>query len=163
MHLEAIARIPDWQHRIMRCQVKSIAKSVWKAEREAERAAGLNTSKKYNEPAVKRRYTKKKDRLAIDEKNAAAAAAAATATTANSANASLSTIGFATDSSANLTKGIGLVNGGAATNVSAASSNETTAITTTTTSLPASDGGNGTGILSTSTTTTPLVANSKLL
>ncbi|XP_050341950.1 serine-rich adhesin for platelets isoform X1 [Bactrocera neohumeralis] len=162
LHLEAIARIPEWQHRVMRCQVKSIAKSVWKAEREAERAAGLNTSKKYNEPTVKRRYTKKKDRLAMDEKNAAAAAAAtatATATTANSANASLSTIGFATDSSANLTKGVGPENGGAATNVSAASANETTAITATTTSLPASDGGNGTGILSTSTTTTPLVAN----
>ncbi|XP_054081796.1 uncharacterized protein LOC105216700 isoform X2 [Zeugodacus cucurbitae] len=141
LHLEAIARIPEWQQRVMRCQVKSIAKSVWKAEREAERAAGLNTSKKYNEPVVKRRYTKKKDRLAMEEKNAAAAAA--TATTANSANASLSTaIGFTTDSSANLTKGVGLESVGATTNVSAASANETAAITATATSLPASDGGN---------------------
>ncbi|XP_020715222.1 uncharacterized protein LOC101460170 isoform X2 [Ceratitis capitata] len=137
LHFEAIARMPDWQQRVMRCQVKSIAKSVWKAEREAERAAGHNTSKKYNEPVVKRRYTKKKDRLAAEEKNAAAAAA--TSTTTNSANASLSpAIGLASDSSANLTKGVGkgVENVGASANVSYHSVSETSA------SLPASDGGN---------------------
>ncbi|XP_036333745.1 uncharacterized protein LOC118744675 isoform X1 [Rhagoletis pomonella] len=151
LHLEAIARMPEWQQRIMRCQVKSIAKSVWKAEREAERAAGHNTSKKYNEPVVKRRYTKKKDRLAAEEKNAAAAAAAAaTSASGMTTNASTSSGGGPT---ADLSSGT--VIGGGSGGVSA----DTSAHSATSTTLPACDGGNGTGTLSTSTTTTPLVAN----
>ncbi|XP_054747924.1 uncharacterized protein LOC129253527 isoform X2 [Anastrepha obliqua] len=140
LHLEAIARMPEWQQRIMRCQVKSIAKSVWKAEREAERAAGHNTSKKYNEPAVKRRYTKKKDRLAIEEKNAAAAAASGA--TANPTNALPSaTAGLVGDSSVNLTAGtVGGGSGGASADASVASA-YATAIKTST-SLPACDVGN---------------------
>ncbi|XP_053967127.1 uncharacterized protein LOC128868707 isoform X2 [Anastrepha ludens] len=140
LHLEAIARMPEWQQRIMRCQVKSIAKSVWKAEREAERAAGHNTSKKYNEPAVKRRYTKKKDRLAMEEKNAAAAAASGA--TANPTNALPSaTAGLVGDSSVNLTAGtVGGGSGGASADASVASA-YATAIKTST-SLPACDVGN---------------------
>lgn len=59
LHFEAIAKQPEWQQRVMRCQAKHIAKSVWKAEREA--VAG----KKFNDggaPPIKRRYVKKKDR-----------------------------------------------------------------------------------------------------
>uniref|UniRef100_A0A1I8PXL1 PEHE domain-containing protein n=1 Tax=Stomoxys calcitrans TaxID=35570 RepID=A0A1I8PXL1_STOCA len=63
IHLEAIAKQSDWQQRVMRSQAKSIAKNVWKAEREAVAAAGGHSSKKYGEFApVKRRYVKKKDR-----------------------------------------------------------------------------------------------------
>uniref|UniRef100_A0A1A9Z6H4 PEHE domain-containing protein n=1 Tax=Glossina pallidipes TaxID=7398 RepID=A0A1A9Z6H4_GLOPL len=43
LHFEAIARLPEWQHRVMRCQAKSIAKSVWKAEREAAAAAEVTS------------------------------------------------------------------------------------------------------------------------
>ncbi|XP_075146762.1 non-specific lethal 1 isoform X2 [Haematobia irritans] len=62
LHFEAIAKQPDWQQRVIRCQAKNIAKSLWKAEREAVAAAGGHTSKKYGDTPVKRRYVKKKDR-----------------------------------------------------------------------------------------------------
>ncbi|XP_067633623.1 pneumococcal serine-rich repeat protein isoform X2 [Eurosta solidaginis] len=154
LHLESIARMPEWQQRVMRCQVKSIAKSVWKAEREAERAATGHTSKKYTEPAAKRRYIKKKDRLAAEERNAAAAAASSTATATNPSSAA----GHSSDSTANLAAGAGGIVGGGGisgvlTDVSALSACATT------TSLQTCESGNGTGILSTSSSTTPLVAN----
>ncbi|KAL9895452.1 non-specific lethal 1 isoform 1-T6 [Glossina fuscipes fuscipes] len=77
LHFEAIARLPEWQHRVMRCQAKSIAKSVWKAEREAAAAAGYHLSRKHGKEAIpKRKYVKKKDRL--NEEKAAAAALART-------------------------------------------------------------------------------------
>lgn len=77
LHFEAIARLPEWQHRVMRCQAKSIAKSVWKAEREAAAAAGYHLSRKHGKEAIpKRKYVKKKDRL--NEEKAAVAALART-------------------------------------------------------------------------------------
>ncbi|KAM7359603.1 non-specific lethal 1 isoform 2-T6 [Cochliomyia hominivorax] len=68
LHFEAIAKQPEWQQRVMRCQAKNIAKNVWRAEREAVAAAAgghhSSSSKKYSEaPPAKRRYIKKKDRL----------------------------------------------------------------------------------------------------
>lgn len=47
LHFEAIARLPEWQQRVMRCQVKTIAKNLWKAEREqnlALSAAGAGSA-----------------------------------------------------------------------------------------------------------------------
>ncbi|XP_065361059.1 uncharacterized protein nsl1 isoform X2 [Calliphora vicina] len=74
LHFEAIAKQPEWQQRVMRCQAKNIAKNVWRAEREAVAAAAgghhsTSSSKKYGDaPPAKRRYIKKKDRLNNDEK-----------------------------------------------------------------------------------------------
>ncbi|XP_073831099.1 non-specific lethal 1 isoform X2 [Musca autumnalis] len=59
LHFEAIAKQPEWQQRVMRCQAKHIAKSVWKAEREA--VAGKKIVDGSGAP-MKRRYVKKKDR-----------------------------------------------------------------------------------------------------
>jgi len=114
IHFEGIASSPEWQLRVMRCQAKSIAKSVWKAEREA--ALGYNVSVKRSnglgsDLMLKRKYVRKKDRLAGER------AAASDA--------------------------VPLGGGG-------------------TPSLN-NDGANGTGLLSTTSTSTPLVANSKLL
>lgn len=38
LHFEAIARLPEWQQRVMRCQVKTVAKGLLKAEREQNMA-----------------------------------------------------------------------------------------------------------------------------
>lgn len=124
LHFEAIAKQSEWQQRVMRCQAKSIAKNVWKAERDASATGGQHStsSKKNNETApTKRRYIKKKDRVANEEK-------------------SLASGGY--NSSAALIADAATAHLGSLSSVI--------------------DAGNGTATLTT-TPTTPLVANSKLL
>ncbi|KAH8336281.1 hypothetical protein KR074_007166 [Drosophila pseudoananassae] len=73
-HLEAIARQPDWQYRVMRSQAKAIAKSVWKAEREAVAsgggAGGGHAGSRRSGDGVKRRYIRRKERNNNSNKDA---------------------------------------------------------------------------------------------
>ncbi|XP_037952154.1 uncharacterized protein LOC119682728 isoform X2 [Teleopsis dalmanni] len=60
VHLEAITRLPEWQHRVSRAQIRTIARSIIKSARDTN----ANTSKRNPISAIKRKYTKKKDRAA---------------------------------------------------------------------------------------------------
>ncbi|KPU80301.1 uncharacterized protein Dana_GF18542, isoform D [Drosophila ananassae] len=80
VHLEAIARQPDWQYRVMRSQAKAIAKSVWKAEREALASGGGtggHTGSRRSGDGVKRRYIRRKERNNNSNKDAGSGSAAA--------------------------------------------------------------------------------------
>ncbi|KAH8288433.1 hypothetical protein KR054_002695 [Drosophila jambulina] len=86
VHLEAVARQPDWQYRVMRCQAKAIVKAMWKAEREtlASGSSGGHAGSRRSGDAVKRRYIRRKERNNNSNKEAgsgsgASAAAAAAA------------------------------------------------------------------------------------
>lgn len=126
----------------MRCQAKNIAKNVWRAEREAVAAAAgghSSSSKKYGEgPPTKRRYIKKKDRFHSEDKNAG---------------------GKSTHSST----GNQQVNRTATTSPGLTSVANQFTSTSSISTASLNDVGNGTATLSTTTSTTPLVANSKLL
>lgn len=79
VHLEAIARQPDWQYRVMRSQAKAIVKSVWKAEREALASGGGGTGghsgSRRSGDGVKRRYIRRKERNNNSNKEAGSGSA----------------------------------------------------------------------------------------
>ncbi|XP_068154296.1 uncharacterized protein nsl1 isoform X2 [Drosophila tropicalis] len=79
VHLEAIARQPDWQYRVMRCQPKAIVKSMWKAEREMlARIGGGGNSGANRRPGEtgKRRYVRRKERNNNSNKDTASSSSA---------------------------------------------------------------------------------------
>lgn len=80
MHLEAVARQPDWQYRVMRCQAKAIVKAMWKAEREtlaSGSGGGGHAGSRRSGDAVKRRYIRRKERNNNSNKDAGSGAGAA--------------------------------------------------------------------------------------
>ncbi|KAH8243266.1 hypothetical protein KR032_006067 [Drosophila birchii] len=81
VHLEAVARQPDWQYRVMRCQPKAIVKAMWKAEREtlASGGGGGHAGSRRSGDAVKRRYIRRKERNNNSNKEAGSGASAAAA------------------------------------------------------------------------------------
>ncbi|EDW97408.1 uncharacterized protein LOC6537135 isoform X1 [Drosophila yakuba] len=81
VHLEAVARQPDWQYRVMRSQPKAIVKAMWKAEREtlASGGAGGQGGSRRSGDAVKRRYIRRKERNNNSNKEAGSGAKAAAA------------------------------------------------------------------------------------
>ncbi|XP_046866799.1 uncharacterized protein LOC6651659 isoform X2 [Drosophila willistoni] len=84
VHLEAIARQPDWQYRVMRCQPKAIVKSMWKAEREMlARIGGGGNSGANRRPGEtgKRRYVRRKERNNNSNKDTTASSSSAAAAT----------------------------------------------------------------------------------
>uniref|UniRef100_A0A6P4DUQ4 Uncharacterized protein LOC108037111 isoform X2 n=1 Tax=Drosophila rhopaloa TaxID=1041015 RepID=A0A6P4DUQ4_DRORH len=81
VHLEAVARQPDWQYRVMRSQAKAIVKAMWKAEREALASGGIGgqAGSRRSGDAVKRRYIRRKERNNNSNKDAGSGAKAAAA------------------------------------------------------------------------------------
>jgi len=81
VHLEAIARQPDWQYRVMRCQAKAIVKAMWKAERETLASGGIGgaAGSRRSGDAVKRRYIRRKERNNNSNKEAGSGVKAAAA------------------------------------------------------------------------------------
>ncbi|XP_016952536.1 uncharacterized protein LOC108026222 isoform X3 [Drosophila biarmipes] len=81
VHLEAIARQPDWQYRVMRCQAKAIVKAMWKAERETLASGGIGgpAGSRRSGDAVKRRYIRRKERNNNSNKEAGSGTKAAAA------------------------------------------------------------------------------------
>ncbi|XP_070143194.1 pneumococcal serine-rich repeat protein isoform X3 [Drosophila kikkawai] len=79
VHLEAVARQPDWQYRVMRSQAKAIVKAMWKAEREtlASGGSGGHAGSRRPGDAVKRRYIRRKERNNNSNKEAGSGALAA--------------------------------------------------------------------------------------
>ncbi|KAH8389384.1 hypothetical protein KR200_002326 [Drosophila serrata] len=79
VHLEAVARQPDWQYRVMRSQAKAIVKAMWKAEREtlASGGSGGHAGSRRSGDAVKRRYIRRKERNNNSNKEAGSGASAA--------------------------------------------------------------------------------------
>ncbi|KAH8363087.1 hypothetical protein KR084_005229 [Drosophila pseudotakahashii] len=79
VHLEAVARQPDWQYRVMRCQAKAIVKAMWKAERETLASGGISgqAGSRRSGDAVKRRYIRRKERNNNSNKEAGSGAKAA--------------------------------------------------------------------------------------
>ncbi|KAH8265307.1 hypothetical protein KR038_003781 [Drosophila bunnanda] len=79
VHLEAVARQPDWQYRVMRCQAKAIVKAMRKAEREtlASGGSGGHAGSRRSGDAVKRRYIRRKERNNNSNKEAGSGASAA--------------------------------------------------------------------------------------
>ncbi|XP_052836433.1 uncharacterized protein LOC128252606 isoform X11 [Drosophila gunungcola] len=81
VHLEAVARQPDWQYRVMRSQAKAIVKAMWKAERETLASGGIGgqAGSRRSGDAVKRRYIRRKERNNNSNKEAGSGAKAAAA------------------------------------------------------------------------------------
>ncbi|XP_070074059.1 pneumococcal serine-rich repeat protein isoform X2 [Drosophila takahashii] len=79
VHLEAVARQPDWQYRVMRCQAKAIVKAMWKAERETLASGGIGgqAGSRRSGDAVKRRYIRRKERNNNSNKEAGSGVKAA--------------------------------------------------------------------------------------
>nr|NP_001163622.1 non-specific lethal 1, isoform E [Drosophila melanogaster]NP_001262613.1 non-specific lethal 1, isoform P [Drosophila melanogaster]ACZ94918.1 non-specific lethal 1, isoform E [Drosophila melanogaster]AGB95993.1 non-specific lethal 1, isoform P [Drosophila melanogaster] len=79
VHLEAVARQPDWQYRVMRSQPKAIVKAMWKAERETIASGGVGGQggSRRSGDAAKRRYIRRKERNNNSNKEAGSGAKAA--------------------------------------------------------------------------------------
>ncbi|XP_017118916.1 uncharacterized protein LOC108140567 isoform X1 [Drosophila elegans] len=81
VHLESVARQPDWQYRVMRSQAKAIVKAMWKAERETLASGGIGgqAGSRRSGDAVKRRYIRRKERNNNSNKEAGSGVKAAAA------------------------------------------------------------------------------------
>ncbi|XP_017054773.2 LOW QUALITY PROTEIN: uncharacterized protein LOC108097145 [Drosophila ficusphila] len=81
VHLEAVARQPDWQYRVMRCQTKAIVKAMYKAERETLASGGIGgqAGSRRSGDGVKRRYIRRKERNNNSNKEAGSGVKAAAA------------------------------------------------------------------------------------